>query len=648
MNATTAAAEAATTPSFNDLPLAKFLKETCRELGYEKPTPIQSQAIPAVLEGHDLIALAQTGTGKTAAFALPLLEKLSGRKERVSRALILAPTRELAEQINDSIKALSPRTGIKSVTVYGGVSHRNQITQLRANPSIIVACPGRLMDHIHGDTVDLSGIEFLVLDEADRMLDMGFMPNIKEIIRSIPAERQTMLFSATMPDEIKELSSVILKNPKVIQVKSELPVALVTHSMYSVKQEDKAETLKTWLRANSDSVVVVFTQMKHMAKRLGERLAKDGIPATSLQGNLSQGQRQRALNGFKSGEYRVLIATDIASRGIDVDGVSHVINYDMPDTLEAYIHRTGRAGRASRTGDAISFVTRSERGMVRSIEKWLQAPIARLNEDVVGGSDSSDDAPTPRRRPANTRGQKKERSARRPGRKERMGMSEGSRDTDAEGAPRSEQPRERREGPEGRGEGRSERRFESRRPDFRGRSDSAPRGRGEREWRGSQGPRGRSERSSERFSERSSERGFEPRSRGPRDSRFEDRGPSDSRRERPFNRDASGARADSAGGRSFDRGGRRDWNNSRGGQGQRPFGRRPNQGGERPSRPSSSFRGQRDIDSNADYVYRPEPPPHFIDRSDTQGRGASRGRPSRSGGPRRPTNRGPQRRPTRP
>jgi ATP-dependent RNA helicase RhlE len=640
MNATNVAAEAATTPSFNDLPLATFLKETCRELGYEKPTPIQSQAIPMVLEGHDLIGLAQTGTGKTAAFVLPLLEKLSGRKERVSRALILAPTRELAEQINDSIKALSPRTGIRSVTVYGGVSHRNQITQLRANPAIIVACPGRLMDHIHGDTVDLSGIEYLVLDEADRMLDMGFLPNIKEIIRSIPKERQTMLFSATMPDEIKELSGVILKDPKVVQVKSELPVALVTHSMYSVKQEDKPETLKTWLKANAEAVVVVFTQMKHVAKRLGERLAKDGIPATSLQGNLSQGQRQRALNGFKRGEFRVLIATDIASRGIDVDGVSHVINYDMPDTLEAYIHRTGRAGRASRTGDAISFVTRSERGMLRSIEKWLQAPIAQLNAEASDSSDTevSDEAPTRRRRP-NTRGQKQERSARRPGRKERMGMTEGARDTDREGSPRPEQQRERRGRPEGRSE--------SRRADFRERSDSAPRGRGQREWGSSQAPRGRSERSPERSSERSSDRGFGSRSRGTRDSRFEDRGRSDSRRERPFNRGSSSSREESLGARSTERPARRDWNNSRGGQGQRPFGRRPSQGGDRPNRPSGSFRGQRDIDSNADYVYRPEPPPHFIDRSDSEGRGSNRGRPSRAGGPRRPNSRGFQRRPNR-
>jgi len=628
MNASTVAAEAASTPSFNDLPLAKFLKETCRELGYETPTPIQSQAIPAVLEGHDLIALAQTGTGKTAAFVLPLLEKLSGRKERVSRALILAPTRELAEQINDSIKALAPRSGIKSVTVYGGVSHRNQITQLRANPSIIVACPGRLMDHIHGDTVDLSGIEFLVLDEADRMLDMGFMPNIKEIIRSIPTERQTMLFSATMPPEIKELSSVILKDPKVIQVKSELPVALVTHSMYSVKQEDKAETLKTWLRANTDSVVVVFTQMKHMAKRLGERLAKDGIPATSLQGNLSQGQRQRALNGFKKGEYRVLIATDIASRGIDVDGVSHVINYDMPDTLEAYIHRTGRAGRASRTGDAISFVTRSERGMLRAIEKWLQAPVTRLNSDDTDSSDVTEEAPRQRRRP-DTRGQKRERSARRPGRKERMEGSQGPRDSREERSPRSEPRRERPE--------RSERGSEPRRYEFRERSDSSSPRREGGEWGRSQGGRGRSE--------RSNDRGFGPRGRGQQGSRFEDRGRPEGRRERPFERGATSRREDSPRGRSSDRPERREWNNSRGPQGQRPFGRKP-QGAGRPQR---SFRGQQDIDTNADYVYRPEPPPHFIDRSEGESRGGNNrgGRPSRFGGPRKPRTGGFGRRPNR-
>lgn len=380
------AAEAIASATFTDLALADFLKETIRTVGYETPTPIQAQAIPLVLEGHDLIGLAQTGTGKTAAFVLPLINKLSGSKEKGVRALILAPTRELAEQINEVIALFTPRTGLRSCTVYGGVSHRNQINTLRTQPAIVVACPGRLKDHIQGRTIDLSHVEALVLDEADRMLDMGFLPDIKQIVRKIPAERQTLLFSATMPDEIQELTHQILKDPKIVKVKTESPVATVSHSMYSVKNEDKLESLRTWLTANPSALAVVFTKMKHTAKKLSERLEKIGIDATSLHGNLSQSQRSRALSGFKDGTFRVMIATDIAARGIDVEGITHVVNYDMPDTLDAYIHRTGRAGRASRSGEAVSFVTRGDMGMLRSIERWLKAPVTRLNTAAIEAS----------------------------------------------------------------------------------------------------------------------------------------------------------------------------------------------------------------------------------------------------------------------
>lgn len=387
--------------TFDSIPFAPFLQETIRTVGYTTPTPIQANAIPLILEGRDLIGLAQTGTGKTAAFVLPLLQQLSGSNKKGVQALILAPTRELAEQINDVIKTFSGRTGVRTVTVYGGVSHRNQISQLRTNVQVVVACPGRLMDHIRGKTIDLSGVDYLILDEADRMLDMGFMPDIKAIIAKLPAERQTMLFSATMPDEIAQLTKSYLREPETIRVRSEQPVALVTHSMLSVKQEEKSERLASWLRANPDALAVVFTKMKHTAKRLGDRLTKDGVPATSLHGNLSQAQRQKALQGFRDGRFRALIATDIASRGIDVEGVTHVLNYDMPETLEAYIHRTGRAGRASREGSAVSFVTRGDRFILRDVEKWLKTPLIRLNSE---SEDAGEEPPRQRSRSADERG----------------------------------------------------------------------------------------------------------------------------------------------------------------------------------------------------------------------------------------------------
>lgn len=395
MTSNVQATDVATASSFVDFALAPFIQETIAKVGYTTPTPIQAGAIPTILEGKDVIGLAQTGTGKTAAFVLPLLQRLSGGAKGV-RALILAPTRELAEQINGVIKTFSGRTGLRSVTIYGGVSHRGQLSQLAARPQIVVACPGRLMDHIRGRSIDLSGVEFLVLDEADRMFDMGFMPDVKAIVKELPSERQTLLFSATMPEEIASLSASILKNPVTIRVRAEQPVALVAHSMYSVKQDDKGEVIASWLRGNTGAVSVVFTKMKHTAKRLGDRLTKAGIPAVALHGNLSQGQRQRALQGFRDGKFRALIATDIASRGIDVEGVTHVVNYDMPDTLEAYIHRTGRAGRASREGQAVSFVTRADRDIIRSVEKWLKTPLTRLNIEGSDEAETSEETPSPR------------------------------------------------------------------------------------------------------------------------------------------------------------------------------------------------------------------------------------------------------------
>ena len=589
-------ADATATSLFSDLPLAAFLQETIKSIGYETPTPIQSKAIPVALEGQDLIGLAQTGTGKTAAFVIPLIQKLSGRKERATRALILAPTRELAEQINTVIKEISARSGLKSVTVYGGASHSGQVSKLRVDPQIVVACPGRLKDHMRGGTIDLSQIEYLVLDEADRMLDMGFLPDIKEIIKALPEERQTMLFSATMPDEIKKLSREILREPVTIQVKTEAPVATVSHSLYTLKQDEKADRLSTWLSENPGSVTVVFTKMKHTARKLAEKLAKSDIRATSLQGNLSQGKRQRALNGFRDGTFQVLIATDIASRGIDVDGITHVINYDMPDTLDAYIHRTGRAGRASRSGDAVTFATRADRQMLREIEKWLGTPLVQLNQATTEGDDSRSDFTAEPRRRATPR---HERRRPRPGRRER-----------AEGQPRGEGRSEfsERTAPATLEEGEAPRRFQrsrgfGQRPNRGGSRDGRPQNRGGRFNRDSR--EGRSDRR-EQFG-RGEER---PRSFAPRGE-----GRSDNRRRDSFGRGEERQRSFSpAGERRFDN--RRDGRPNR--NPNRSDDRRPR--GPRGPQRDENFRGQRDIDPNSRHVYRPEGS-HFIDRRDPEERG---------------------------
>ncbi len=476
---------------FDAFNLAPFLSKTIETVGYVKPTPIQARAIPLLLEGHDLIGLAQTGTGKTAAFVLPLLQKLSATKSRGSKVLVLAPTRELVEQIRDVVTLLAPRTGVKSTTVYGGVSHQRQIRDLSQHPEIIVACPGRLLDHIRGKTVDLSTIEYLVLDEADRMLDMGFLPDIKKIIAELPEDRQTMLFSATMPKEIESLSQKVLRDPQTVRVNLEAPVAAVTHALLNVQAADKMGTLTTWLREHPEALVVVFTKMKHTAKKISEKLDKLGFDATSLHGNLSQAKRLQALNGFRQGDYRVLIATDIAARGIDVEGVTHVVNYDMPDTLDAYIHRTGRAGRASRSGDAIAFVTRQDRGMVRSIEKWLGAPLVVMNPLSVETLSAAKEAESQEESKGQERQERRARSPRREG--------DNSRARSTRPQPRRE--RDEREGsarPErggfrGRGADSKERDggFRGRDARFRGR-DSQPRGRDAEQPRDSSDNRGNS------------------------------------------------------------------------------------------------------------------------------------------------------------
>ena len=344
--------------------------------GYVTPTPIQTQAIPRVLENHDMVGVAQTGTGKTAVFVLPILNRLMGKKTAGVRALIMAPTRELAEQIHQAIETFGRKTHLKSVTVYGGVGIHPQIEKLK-RADIVVACPGRLLDHMSRRTVDFSRLEVLVVDEADQMFDMGFLPDIRRILARLPKKRQTLLFSATMPTEIRRLAKDILRDPITVQVGAVAPADTVRHALYPVAHHLKAALLLKLLENTTAKSVLVFTRTKYRAKSLGKKLEKSGYRCASLQGNLSQGRRQAALEGFRNGKFQILVATDIAARGIDVTRVSHVINYDIPSTPDAYIHRIGRTGRATRSGEAFTFITGEDKDMVRAINQTLGAPIER-------------------------------------------------------------------------------------------------------------------------------------------------------------------------------------------------------------------------------------------------------------------------------
>ncbi len=345
--------------------------------GYQTPTPIQSQVIPHILQKRDVLGLAQTGTGKTAAFVLPILQHLGSSQSHHVRALILAPTRELAEQIHGEFKNLGRQTKVHSTTVYGGVSRNRQVQDLRRGADIVVACPGRLLDLMGTRDINLSQVEILVLDEADRMCDMGFLPDIRRILKQIPAKRQTLFFSATMPDEIRELADGILHNPASVQIGMNAPVKTVSHTLYPVPQQDKTSLITTLLRDLATGRVLIFTRTKYRARNLASKLSKEGFHTSALQGNMSQNQRQSAMNGFRKGKYDILVATDIASRGIDVSEISHVINFDMPDTVDAYIHRIGRTGRAEETGEAFTFCSPEDESMIRDIEKVLGSKIER-------------------------------------------------------------------------------------------------------------------------------------------------------------------------------------------------------------------------------------------------------------------------------
>jgi len=377
--------------------------------GYTTPTPIQAQAIPPVLIGRDVMGLAQTGTGKTAAFVLPILNRLMQGGRGYVRALVIAPTRELAEQIHEAINSLGQKTRLRSVTVYGGVSINPQIEKLKRGAEIVVACPGRLLDHIGQRTIDLGRLEVLVLDEADHMFDMGFLPDIRRILKQLPQQRQTLLFSATMPREIRHLANDVLKEPVTLDVGATIPAVTVSHALYPVAQHLKTPLLIELLRHTDTGSVLVFTRTKHRAKRLAEQLSRTGYMTASLQGNLSQQRRQAAMTGFRNGTFQILVATDIAARGIDVSQVSHVINYDIPNTTDAYIHRIGRTGRAARSGDAYTLVDNDDMDMVRSIERVLNGPIERRSVA------SFDYAAAPRRETEFSRPPRHSAPARKPG-----------------------------------------------------------------------------------------------------------------------------------------------------------------------------------------------------------------------------------------
>jgi ATP-dependent RNA helicase RhlE len=367
---------------FRALGLNSKILQAVQEAGYTEPTPIQAAAIPQILAGHDLIGIAQTGTGKTAAFTLPMLTKLSAvignGSHRGTRALVIAPTRELVLQIEENVKAYGKHLLLRVATVFGGVGEQPQINALRAGTHLIIACPGRLLDLMGRRCADFSGLQYLVLDEADRMLDMGFLPSIRQIVRQLPQKRQTLLFSATLSKEIESLTHEFQRAPKLVQIgRRSNPAETVTQLVYEVPKHLKPALLVHLLRDPGMDMVLVFSRMKHGADRIARNLEQKGIRTATLHSNRSQNQRLKALKDFKSGAVRVLVATDIAARGIDVDGISHVVNYDFPMHSEDYVHRIGRTGRAHAVGDAISFVTPEDQSELRALERFIGRGIVR-------------------------------------------------------------------------------------------------------------------------------------------------------------------------------------------------------------------------------------------------------------------------------
>ena len=390
--------------SFEQFSLDQRVISGIRSVGYTTPTPIQQQAIPIALEGRDLLGLAQTGTGKTAVFILPILHGLCRvAASRKVRALIVVPTRELAEQIHQAAIALGKNTRVRSVTIYGGVSKVPQLAELRRGAEIIIACPGRLLDHMDEGGIDLSGVDVLVLDEADTMCDMGFLPDIRRILSRLPSKRQTLLFSATMPEDIRKLAVSILNDPAIVQVDPIAPVKTVSHALYPVPESLKKNLLMAMLQHTPTGRALIFTRTKHRARNLALDLSKLKYRVSALQGNLSQNRRDEAMNGFRSGKYDLLVATDIAAHGIDVPEVSHVINFDMPNTADAYIHRIGRTGRALQTGEAFTLAVEADAPMVREVEKALGARIERRRLPYFNYGDFKPESQFPEHRPNQVR-----------------------------------------------------------------------------------------------------------------------------------------------------------------------------------------------------------------------------------------------------
>jgi len=380
---------------FLSLGLGPNILKALQDAGYTEPTPIQAAAIPLILTGRDLIGIAQTGTGKTAAFVLPILAKLmetsGGVHKPGTRALVLAPTRELAAQIEENVRAYAKHLPLRMATVFGGVGERPQIEALRAGVDLIIATPGRLLDLMQQRHGDFSGLQFLVLDEADRMLDMGFLPDIRRIVKAMPKKRQTLLFSATLSGEIETLTHEFLQSPKTVEIgRRANPAETVTQFVYEVPKHLKTQLLLHLLQDPSYNTVLVFSRTKHGADRIARALEHAGIKTAALHSNRSQNQRIRSLKDFKSGVVRVLVATDIAARGIDVDGISHVVNYDFPMHSEDYVHRIGRTGRAHRVGDAVSFVMPDDHGALRALERFIGRGIIRKRAE---GFDMKQPAP---------------------------------------------------------------------------------------------------------------------------------------------------------------------------------------------------------------------------------------------------------------
>jgi ATP-dependent RNA helicase RhlE len=365
--------------NFSALELHPTLLRGVEDLGFVCPTPIQSQAIPQALQGRDLLACAATGSGKTAAFLLPILHNLVDRPRGTTRALVLAPTRELAAQILDDLRGLARHTGLKGAAIYGGVGMGPQETAFRRGVDVIVATPGRLLDHFQHGYATLHGLEYLVLDEADRMLDMGFLPDIRRILGHLPKPRQILFFSATMPAPIEALTREILHSPaKIALQRKAAPADGITHAAYPVPSSLKGQLLVELLKGGTMDDALVFTRTKHRANRLAQLLNRHGIPAERIHGNRSQSQRTRALAGFKAGEFKVLVATDIAARGIDVEELGHVVNFDIPNAPEDYIHRVGRTGRAGATGGAITLVAPDEEADLERIERMVTSKLRRV------------------------------------------------------------------------------------------------------------------------------------------------------------------------------------------------------------------------------------------------------------------------------